>query len=143
MAMETPKSPPPDSPQSPRPPTESADIEMGGPDDAPASIPFEHHPRDHLPEAITKAFPNGNPNAESRTPEQQAALEARKNDCIRSMTLQEMQERYKQVAGEIVEGLEENSRKDEEWKAEKEKLDKNHEMEEKVLKKMLSAMQDD
>ena len=143
--METPKSPPAaESPQSIKPSSpEPGDVEMDGTADAPIAIPFRHHPPKLLPEAIIKAFPHGNPITKSRTPDQQAAFDARKNDFRRKMTLQEMQQRYKQVAEEIVEKLQENDRKTEEWKAEKEKLDKNHEMEEKVLKKMLSAMQDD
>ena len=117
---------------------------MGGTEDPPATyLPFEHHPEEDLPEEIRNAYPAGNPAAESRTPEQQAALEARKHEIMRKMTLQEMQERYKKIAEEIVERIEELDKQLAEWNQEKEKLDTQQELEEAVLKRMLNAGLDD
>lgn len=157
MALETPRSPPPSSPLPPSskdpaspqaPPT--VDIEMTdppplpkqppSPSPMPAFIPFEHHPTDLLPDLICKTFPNGNPVAFSRSPEQLAALEARKNEYRRTMTVPEMQKRYQQVARELVERLEENESKKEEWRDAVVKAEEDFALQKKVARKVLEKM---
>ena len=143
MSVDSNRSPHEKPGQSDHPPPEPKDIEMGGTSHAGIALPFEHHSRDALPEAIIKAYPGGNPSAKSRSAEQQAEFEAKKEEILKQMNPQEMQQRYKQLAREIAERLEEREKKIEEWNAEKEKMESSQKTEEKVLKKMLGAMQED
>ncbi|KAL9124473.1 MAG: hypothetical protein Q9217_006200 [Psora testacea] len=134
----TPKSPPPEvsvSP-SPKPPASDEDVQMVAADEAPNIIPFENHPQDLLPAAILKAYPNGPP---VRDAQQSAAFETRKHEILRTMTPQEMQKRYKELAGEIAEKLEENERKDEEVREEIDKLTKSRDLEIKVWERLKAA----
>ena len=132
--METPKSPPPEQPSgfaSPKPTASEEDVQMT--DDVPASDPFEHHPQKILPDAIRKAYPNGPP---SRDLQATATFQARKNEILRTMTPQEMQKRYRDLAAEMVDKLEENERKDEEVREEIDKLTKSRELEIKVYQRL-------
>ena len=140
--METPRSPPATEAGEVE---EQADIVMGGTEEAeaPPSRPFDSHPRELVPEKLLQAYPNGNPSVEGRSPEQQAPFEQRKNEIMRKMTLPEMQSKYKDIAGQITERLEDNEKKTQEWEAERDKVVQNHETEAKALKRMLSALQDE
>ena len=139
--METPKSPPPQSSisSSPKPANSDDDIQMVDADNTPATISFEHHPRNILPPAISSAYPNGIP---ARDLQQDAAFQSQKNEILRTMTGQEMEKRYKELAGEIVERLEEDERKEVELKEEMEKLTKSRELEIKVYERLKAEKKD-
>ena len=111
--------------------------------EAPTTRPFEHHPAELIPDKILQAYPNGSPSNIRRSPEHQASVERKGNDLARKMTLPELQNKYREIASEIVERVEDNERRDREWEDERGKKVQEHEMEAKALKKMLSALQED
>ena len=108
-----------------------------------AAPPFGHHPQDLLPPKIVETFPTGNPTADQRTPEQEAAFEHKKKDIMDTMSVAEMQSRYQELAAQIVERIEDNEQKEEDWQAEMKKKKDNHETETKAVKKILSALQEE
>ncbi|KAL9096272.1 MAG: hypothetical protein Q9163_006451 [Psora crenata] len=136
--METPKSSAPQASPSPsfKPAGSDNDVQMGADSNVPATNPFEHHPRDLLPPALLKAYPDGPP---ARDSEQTAAFQSRKDEILRTMTHQEMQKRYRELADRIAERLEENERKDEEVREEIDKLVKSRELEIKVWERLKAA----
>ncbi|KAL9044778.1 MAG: hypothetical protein Q9214_002107 [Letrouitia sp. 1 TL-2023] len=120
---------------------------MDTPPTAPASpvprpsspIPLDSSLRTHLkrllPETLSSTYAHGLLSGHPRTPEQQEAFEARKAEIRRSMTKNQMEKAYEEVAERIRELMEQRERMEKEVERRIEVLKAEREVERRVLGK--------
>ncbi|KAI4237447.1 MAG: hypothetical protein L6R40_005939 [Gallowayella cf. fulva] len=81
------------------------------PSPLPLDSPLRTHPKRHLPPTLSSTYPHGLLSGHSRTPSQQTAFDARKQEIINTMTAEQIEKRYLEVTEKVKGVLEEDERK--------------------------------
>lgn len=92
-----------------------------------------------LPESLSSPYPHGLITGEPRTPAQQEAFEARKAEILRTMSDQQIEERYQDTAKKVEEALKEIEEGNERVAKEIEAANKTRETERKVWASLKKA----
>jgi hypothetical protein len=101
-----------------------------------SNSPLRTHPKRGLPPILSSTYPHGHISGHPRSPTQQQAFEARKEEILKTMTKNEIERRYEEKVKEIRSVMEENELKGREVEAEMEKLRMEREMERRVWGKL-------
>ncbi|CAF9916129.1 hypothetical protein IMSHALPRED_002985 [Imshaugia aleurites] len=103
----------------------------------PLLSPLRTHPKRGLPPTLASTYPHGHISGHPRSASQQASLDARKAEILRTMgSSKEIERAYEVVVGRIREELEECERRGREVEGEMEKLRMEREMERRVWGKL-------
>lgn len=74
----------------------------------PLNSPLRTHPKRGLPNMLSSTTPHGHISGHARTPSQQAAFTARKDEILRTMTPETIEARYQDTVAQICRVLDEN-----------------------------------
>ena len=110
--------------------------------DVPSNSPLCTFPQKYLTPALASSYPNGHEPRPPRSLSQQRAFDERKAETMRTMTKEQIEERYMQVAQMANRIAEADRKKNEELDGEIEKLQKQREMERKLFWKMKKAYEE-
>lgn len=131
--MDTPNSPPPESPPSPS--KEEADLPPS-PASIPLTSPSRTYPKRLIPHTLSSTYPHGHISGHPRSPSAQAAFEARRAEILRTMNAREIEKAYEVTAARINEVLADSEAKTRDVEAGIEKLRMEREMERRVWGKL-------
>ncbi|KAK3175991.1 hypothetical protein OEA41_007313 [Lepraria neglecta] len=140
--MDTSNSPP--EPQSPKDTNmKDATTDHSHNEDIPLNSPLRTYPKRGLPPTLASTYPHGHISGHSRSPSQQHAFEAQKEEILKTMTKAEIERRYEEKVKEIRGVMEDNERKGREVEGEMEKLRMEREMERRVWGKLRGMKEGD
>ena len=125
--------------QSPQPqvqPSEDIKMQIDIQESIPLNSPLRTHHKRGLPPTLASTYPHGHISGHARSPSQQQAFEARKEEILKTMSKADIEKRYEEKVKEIRGVLEETERKTKEVEGEMEKLRMDREMERRVWGKL-------
>ncbi|KAK0509843.1 hypothetical protein JMJ35_007237 [Cladonia borealis] len=117
-------------------PPEDTKMQIDTEEPIPLTSPLRTHHKRGLPPTLASTYPHGHISGHARSPAQQAAFEARKEEILKTMSTADIEKRYEEKVKEIRGVLEETERKTKEVEGEMEKLRMDREMERRVWGKL-------
>lgn len=116
--------------------TTATDTDTDTNTDIPLTSTLRTHPKRLLPQTLSSTYPHGHISGHPRTTAQQSALETRRGEILRTMTAQEIERAYEEVAGKVRQEIEDGERVGREVEEKMERLRMEREMERRVWGKL-------